>query len=316
MERKSRRKWETTIEGAIRVCGFASVVFVALIFIFLVKDALPALRSATLGELLAGQTWRPTSSAPLFGMLPLIVGSALVTAAALVLAIPLGVACAVFVSEVAPPWLREILKPVVELLAAIPSVVFGFVGLALMGVWLQQSAVALSKGLAGPQWLVEALNMPTGLAAVTGATVLAFMALPTIISIAEDALSAVPKSYRQGSLALGATRWQTVVRVTIPAAKSGLLAAVMLGVGRVVGETMTVLMVTGNSPVIPSLTRGLFRPVRTMTATVAAEMGETAHLTPHYHVLFMLGTLLLLITFALSTAADYVTHKGKHVEHR
>jgi phosphate transport system permease protein len=316
MQRRVRRGGETLIEAAIRICGVASIVFVALIFIFLVKDALPALKSVTLGELLLGRGWRPTAVKPEYGMLPLILGSLLVTVASLVLAIPLGLACAVFVSEVAPRWLREVLKPVVELLAAIPSVVFGFVGLALVGAWLQHTAVAMSQGLPGPAWLVEALNMPTGMAAITGAAILAFMALPTIVSISEDALSAVPVPYRQGSLALGATRWQTIMRVTIPAAKSGLLAAIMLGVGRVVGETMTVLMVTGNSAVIPSLTKGLFRPVRTMTATVAAEMGETAHLSEHYHVLFMLGVLLLLITFALNTAADYVTHKAKHVEHR
>jgi phosphate transport system permease protein len=181
---------------------------------------------------------------------------------------------------------------------------------------VQKGALALSKALPGPEWLTEALDMPTGLSALTGAIVLGIMALPTIVSISEDALSVVPKSYRQGSWALGATRWQTIVGVTVPAAKSGIIAAVMLGVGRAIGETMAVLMVTGNSPVMPELVKGLFRPVRTMTATIAAEMGETAHHSPHYHALFMLGLILFLITFAVNTAADIVTHKSKHVEHR
>ena len=310
------RVWERIVEAAIKACGYASVFFIGLILLFLVKDALPVLRSAGIGELVGGTVWNPTAGEAGFGFLPLILGSLVVTLGALVVAIPMGVACATFLSEVAPRVVREVAKPMVELLAAIPSIVFGFVGLVVMGDWVQGCAAALSKAVPGPEWLTEALNMPTGLSALTGAIVLGIMALPTIVSISEDALSAVPRAYRQASWALGATRWQTIIGVTIPAAKSGIIAAIMLGVGRAIGETMAVLMVTGNSPVMPELVKGLFRPVRTMTATIAAEMGETAHQSPHYHALFMLGLILFLITFAVNTAADIVTHKSKHVEHR
>lgn len=316
MKRSFQKKSEAVIEAAIKFAGVASIIFVVLILFFLLKDALPILRNSTLGELLSGQQWRPTSTPTLFGYLPLILGSFLVTVAALVIAVPLGVACAAFLSEVAPSSVREVVKPTVEVLAAIPSVVFGFVGLVILGAWVKAGANAAGDALPGPEWLKAALAMPTGMAALTGAIMLALMTLPTIVSISEDALSAVPRSYRMGSWALGATRWQTIVTVTIPAARSGIIAAIMLGIGRVVGETMTVLMVTGNSPVIPKLTNGLFRPVRTMTATIAAEMGETAHQTDHYYALFMLGLLLFLITFAVNTAADYVTNLNKHVETR
>jgi phosphate transport system permease protein len=316
MRRRVQRLWETVVEAAVRVSGIASIVFIALILFFLVRDAVPLLKTATVGELLAGQKWRPTSEPSLFGFLPLIAGSLLVTTGALLMAIPMGVGCAVFLAEIAPRRLREIVKPMVELLAAIPSVVFGFVGMMVVSAWLQRTSVGLSEALPGPGWLVTALNMPVGLAAVTGSVMLALMTLPTIVSISEDALRAVPRSYREASLALGATRWETIKGVTVPGAKSGIVAAIMLGIGRAVGETMTLLMVTGNSPVIPSLTKGFFRPVRTMTATIAAEMGETARASEHYHALFMLGTLLFLIAFAINTVADIVIHRGKHVEQR
>jgi phosphate transport system permease protein len=316
MSRRVQRIQEGVIEAAIRLCGVAAIIFVLVILGFLLKDALPLFKTVTVRELFAGTTWNPTASAPRYGMLPLLLGSVLVTVGALVLAIPAGVACATFLSEVAPRGLREVVKPVVELLAAIPSVVFGFVGLLIVGEWLKQTCRTAGAALPGPEWLTAALNMPTGLAAITGAVMLAIMTLPTIVSIAEDALNAVPGSYREGSLALGASRWQTIISVTLPAAKSGIIAAIMLGVGRAIGETMTVLMVTGNAPVMPSLAKGLFRPVRTMTATIAAEMGETAHQSEHYHALFMLGVILFAITFAITTLADYITHKSKHVEHR
>ncbi len=311
-----RKTIEAAVETAIRLSGVASIVFVILIMGFLFRDALPILREATLGELLAGREWRPTAAEPQFGFLPLILASLLVTIVAIVLAVPFGIGCAVFIAEVAPRWFREAAKPIVELLAAIPSVVFGFLGLMLLGVWIKTASGHLGQSLPGPAWLTEALTMPTPLAAITGAVILALMALPTIVSIAEDAISAVPRSYRDASLAMGATKWQTIRRVVLPAARSGILASTMLGIGRTIGETMTVLMVTGNSPVIPSLTKGLFRPVRTMTATIAGEMGETAFRTPHYHALFLLGLCLLLITFAVNTAADVVMNRNVHVERR
>jgi len=310
--RRLGRATEWCIELAIRFCGVAAVVFVVLILAFLLRNALPALSSVSLGDALSGELWRPTSSPPKFGFLPLILGSAFVTVGSLVISVPLGVGAAVYLAEVASRRVREVAKPLVELLAAIPSVVFGFVGLMLVGSWIQKSSRAAGDALPGPDWLKAALDMPSSMAAITGAVLLALMTLPTIVSIAEDALNSVPERFRQGSLALGATRWQTIRGVTVPAARSGIMASVMLGVGRAVGETMTVLMVTGNAAVVPSITNGLFRPVRTMTATIAAEMGETAHQTPHFHVLFLLGLLLFLITFCVNTTADIITHRGQH----
>jgi phosphate transport system permease protein len=192
----------------------------------------------------------------------------------------------VFVREVAPPWAREVLKPMIEVLAGIPSVVLGFFGMTLVAPLIR-----------------EVLGAPTGLTAFTGALLLAYMALPTVISVAEDALDAVPKSYRDASLAMGATQWQTIWRVVVPAARSGILTAVMLGMGRAIGETMAVMMVTGNAARMPLTLDSLIRPVRTMTATIAAEMGEVARGSTHYHALFGVGIALFVITFLINLAA-------------
>jgi phosphate transport system permease protein len=185
----------------------------------------------------------------------------------------------------APEWLRDILKPLIEILAGIPSIVLGFLG------W-----VALAP-------IIQRAGAPTGLTAFTGGLILAYMALPTIISIAEDAIDAVPKAYREGARAIGATEWQTTYRVVLPAARSGLVTAVMLGIGRAIGETMAVLMVTGNAANMPFGTQMLFEPVRTMTATIAAEMGEVAQGSPHYHMLFGIAIVLFLITFGINSLA-------------
>ncbi|NIU61813.1 MAG: phosphate ABC transporter permease subunit PstC, partial [Pseudomonas stutzeri] len=236
--------------------GFSAIFFVALIFIFLLKEGAPAFWEVTLGNLF-GQRWYPNED--LFGTLPLILGSLLVTAGAVIIALPLGLATAIFVRELAPDWLREILKPLIEVLAGIPSVVLGFLGMIAIAPLMRES-----------------LNIPTGLTAFTGSLMLAYMALPTIISVAEDAIDAVPKGYRDGALAMGATHWQTIWRVVMPSARSGVIMAVMLGIGRAIGETMAVMMVTGNAARIPREWYALFLPARTMTATIAAEMGEVA----------------------------------------
>lgn len=283
---------EFIVERLILLAGVLSIVFVLLILGFLFRDAFPLLRDVSLREMLTGDRWLPTSDPPRFGMLPMILGSLYVTVGALVVAVPLGLAGAVFISEVAPPALREFLKPAVELLAAVPSVIFGFIGLLLVGPWVQQR-----------------LDLPLGQFAALGSLILAFMAIPTIVSVSEDALRAVPRVYRENSLALGATAWQTIHCVTVPAARSGLIAAVLLGLGRAIGETMTVLMVTGNAPVIPHGLLAFMRPLRTMTATIAAEMGEVAVGSEHYHALFMLGLLLLLITLAVNLAADAIVRR-------
>ena len=286
-----RPRWgEVLIENLIRVCGFSAIAFVAIIFFFLLREGLPALVRVSPLEMLK-QRWYPTFD--LFGMLPLLLGSALVTVLSMVIALPLGLATAIFVREVAPTWAREVLKPLIEVLAGIPSVVLGFLGMIAVAPLIRQH-----------------LGAPTGLTAFTGAAMLAYMSLPTIISLAEDALDAVPKSYRDAALALGATRWQTIWRVTLPAARSGVLIAVMLGVGRAIGETMTVMMVTGNAARLPLTLDSIFRPVRTMTATIAAEMGEVALGSTHYHVLFMVGIVLFVMTFTINVIASLIVIRG------
>ena len=280
----SRRRWsECIIETLIRVLGFSTIGFVTLIFLFLLREGLPAFVEVPLSNLL-GTRWYPTFD--VYGMLPLVLGSILVTALAIVIALPLGVATAVLVREIAPGWAREFLKPMIEVLAGIPSVVLGFFGVTVIAPLVR-----------------EVLGAPTGLTAFTGTLVLAYMALPTIISVAEDALDAVPKSFRDAGLAMGATQWQTIWRVVVPAARSGIVTAVMLGMGRAIGETMAVMMVTGNAARLPLTPDSLFRSVRTMTATIAAEMGEVAQGSTHYHALFGLGIMLFLLTFVINLVA-------------
>ncbi len=291
-ETKPRRRGvEFAFEALIRVLGFSSIAFVLLIFLFLLREGLPFFFQVPLGDFL-GTRWYPTFD--LFGTLPLLLGSILVTVTAIAIALPLGLATAVFVREVAPDWAREILKPMIEVLAGIPSVVLGFFGMTLLAPLIREN-----------------LGTPTGLTAFTGALLLAYMSLPTIISVAEDALDAVPRSYRDAGLAMGATQWQTIWRVVVPAARSGIVMAVMLGMGRAIGETMAVMMVTGNAARLPLSLNSLFRPVRTMTATIAAEMGEVAQGSTHYHALFGIGIILFLLTFIINLAAASAIFKRR-----
>ncbi len=286
-----RRKLEWLIETLVRVLGFSAIGFVAMIFVFLLFEGVPAFLEVPLDNLFSVR-WYPTSG--LFGTLPLIVGSLVVTVVAMLIAFPLGVGTAVFVREIAPSWAREVLKPLIEVLAGIPSVVLGFFGMITLAPIIR-----------------ETLHVPTGLTAFTGALLLAYMALPTIISVAEDALDAVPKSYRDAGLAMGATQWQTIWRVVVPAGRSGILMALMLGMGRAIGETMAVMMVTGNAARMPASLRALFLPARTMTATIAAEMGEVAHGSTHYHVLFGVGLILFIVTFSITLAAASVMFRRR-----
>lgn len=289
---QSRRRWlEFATESTIRVLGFSSIGIVLLIFLFLLREGLSALLDVPLSNLL-GTRWYPILD--IYGMMPLFLGSILVTLLAILIGLPLGVGTAVFVREVAPGWAREILKPMIEIMAGIPSVVLGFFGMTLLAPIFHQY-----------------LGLATGLTAFTGAIILAYMALPTIVSVAEDALDAVPKSYRDASLAMGATQWQTIWRVVVPAARSGIVTAVMLGLGRAIGETMLVMMVTGNAARMPLTADSLFRPVRTMTATIAAEMGEVAQGSSHYHVLFALGIVLFLVTFIINLTAAATIFKKR-----
>ncbi len=286
-----RRLKELIIEKTILLNGFACIFFVVLIFFFLAKDGLALFRTISIRDFLFGQLWNPIAEPPQFGILPLFLGSFLVTLGATAISVPLGMACAIFIGEIAPRWMRELLKAGVELLAAIPSIVIGFVGMTMLGPMVK-----------------NIFHLPTGLTALTGSFALAFMAIPTIVSIMEDAISSVPRSYKEGSLALGATHWQTIYRVIIPAASSGIVAAIMLGIGRVIGETMAVMMLTGNASVMP---RTILEPVRTMTATIAAEMGETVHGSEHYFALFALGLVLFAITFIINLIADAALHRKR-----
>ncbi len=284
-----RKIKEFVIEKFILLSGLLSIFFVALIFLFLLKEGLALFQTVSPADFLAGKKWYPISEPPRLGILPLIYGSLMVTFGAALISIPIGVAAAVYIAEVAPRKVKEILKAGIELLAAIPSVVLGFVGIVTL--------VPLVKNV---------FHLPTGLTALSGSVMLAFMAMPTIVSIAEDALYSVPKIYKEGAFALGATHWQVIVKVILPAASSGILAAVMLGIGRVIGETMAVMMITGNAAVIP---KSILEPIRTLTATIAAEMGEAVVGSEHYYALFAVGIVLFVISFAVNVTADMFLHK-------
>jgi len=293
------RRWETfaesAIEAVIRLCGISAIVFVFGIFFFVFREGSHFLfHGFNFREFFFSQEWYPTSQSHVrYGVLALIAGTASVTVTAMVVAVPFGIGAAVFVSEFCGPRMKETLKVTIELLAAIPSVVWGFVGLTVMN-----------------RLIMAVFHAPIGLNMLNGGVILALMAVPIIVSIGEDALKAVPDSYREAALALGVTRWQMVYRVLLPGAKNGLLAAVLLGVGRAVGETMAVLMATGHAVKIPT---SPLDSVRTLTATIAAELGEASVHSDHYQVLFIIGILLFTITFMVNLTADLVVRgvKGK-----
>jgi phosphate transport system permease protein len=279
-----RRIIDSLTEKIIFICGMLSIFFVILIFSFLFKEGFIFFKHFGFIKFIFGTLWYPTSEPAQFGILPLIIGSFLVTLGACLVAIPIGIMTALYISEIAPKYLRDILKFLVELIAAVPSVVIGFVGMIFF--------VPVVKSI---------FKVPTGLTAFSGSIMLAFMAIPTIVTISEDAIHSVPCHYREGALALGATKWQAIRRVVLKAAMPGIIAAVMLAIGRVVGETMAVMMITGNSASIPF---SIFSPVRTMTATIAAEMGETVRNSIHYQALFAIGLVLFIVTFIINFIAD------------
>ncbi len=293
---KSSQSWSDQLTTRlIQISGYSAILFVILIFYFLLSSGTPTIFEVPLTSLLSTR-WYPIED--YYGILPLLGGSLLVTFGAAIIAVPLGLATAIFVAEIAPRWAREILKPFIEILAGIPSVILGFIGLMVLARYVR-----------------IIFDLPTGLTAFTGSILLGLIAVPTIVSVAEDALDAVPRSYRDASLALGATHWQTIWHVTLPAARSGVLTAIMLGVGRAIGETMAVMMVTGNAAVTPTSLSALFAPARTMTATIAAEMGEVATGSTHYHTLFFIGILLFIITLTVNvTAAAVVFRQRKRAE--
>jgi phosphate transport system permease protein len=297
---QSRRPWldraEPLIEWIVRLCGWSAIVFVFAIFFFVFREGAPLLfGNLDLVEFFTSPNWRPDSEVrPQYGILALLIGTVSVTLLAMAIAVPLGLGAAIYVSEFAGVRIKETFKVVIELLAAIPSVVWGFIGYTVLG-----------------PIIIWATGAPVGINLLNGGIILALMSVPIIVSVSEDALRAVPDSYREAATALGASRWEIVYRVLFPAARNGLLAAVLLGVGRAIGETMAVLMATGHAVQIPG---SLLDPVRTLTATIAAELGETVAGDDHYRVLFVIGIVLFAIAFAVNLTADLVV-KGIRGEH-
>ena len=278
---------EPLVEWVIRICGWSAIFFVVAIFLFVFVEGAPMLAHLDLKEFFTSPNWRPTSQVQeQFGILALIAGTLSVTAVAMAIAVPFGLGAAIYISEFASPKARETLKIVIELLAAIPSVVWGFIGYIVIA-----------------PIITKLTGAPVGVNVLNGGVILALMSVPVIVSVAEDSLRAVPDSFREAALALGANKWEMVYRVLFPAAKSGLLAAVLLGVGRSIGETMAVLMATGHAVQIP---HSLLDPVRTLTATIAAELGEAVRGDHHYRVLFLIGIVLFAFVFIVNVSADLI----------
>jgi phosphate transport system permease protein len=274
-----------------------AVIAILFILLFLVRDAYPILGQVSLPDFLLGLSWEPTAAVPLYGILPLIVGTILVTIGAMVFAVPLSIGCAIFISELATPQMKAILKPAIELLAGIPSVVYGFFGLVVLTNFIRIT-----------------FNLPSGLTWFAASILLGIMALPTIVSVSEDAISSVPCEFREGSLAIGATRWQTINRVIVPAALSGIAAAIILGIGRAIGETLAVLMVAGNTAIIPNPIWDIFSSVETLTGALGIETGEVAFNSNHYHALFAIAVVLLFITLIINLSAIAILrylHEGR-----
>jgi len=279
-------KTENIIKSVFGLLAFSSLLFLLGIIVILFKEGLPVFKYVKLFEFIGGKFWYPTYDPPAFGILPLILGTFWVTIGAMLIAVPLGIGSALYLHEIAGYRERAFLKPIIELLAGIPSIVYGFFGMVILAPFLQRL-----------------LHIPIGLCLFTASFILGIMAVPTVSSLAEDALDYVPESFREASFALGANRWQTLVKVVIPAAGSGISTAIILGVSRIVGETMTVLMVAGGAAVIP---KSLFEPVRPMTANIAAEMGEAVVGSAHYHALFGIGLILFLITLIFNMIAEMI----------
>jgi phosphate transport system permease protein len=288
-----RQQIERTMNVFFFVVASASITILLLIMLFLFSEGLPTFTFVSVKDFLFGIYWYPTSDPPDFGIFPLIVASVSVTILSAMMSIPLGVLTAVYLSEIATPRVGEIVKPAVELLASLPSVVIGFFGMVLVAPFLQ-----------------TVFDLPTGLNLFNASLMLAFMSIPTICSISEDALHSVPPALREASLALGATQFETTLRVVLPAALSGISTAVILGMSRAIGETMVVLMVAGGAAMVPG---SIFDPVRPMPASIASEMAEAPFRGEHYYALFATGIVLFLFTLLFNIVADYIQHRFKQV---
>jgi phosphate transport system permease protein len=287
----NRKTKEIFIKYIFFVFALVAIIVLAMIVFSLFREGLPIFRQVSVKDFLFGREWYPTFDPPYFGIFPLIVGSFIVTIMATLIAVPLGVLAAIYISEIAPRAIKEVLKSVIELLAGLPSVVLGFFGMVVIAPILQ-----------------NVFDLPTGLNIVNASMILALMAIPTISSISEDALYAVPQEFKEASYALGATKFETIAKVILPAALSGVTTAVMLGMARAIGETMVVLMVAGGAAAIPE---SIFDSVRPMPASIAAEMGETPYRSLHYHALFATGMVLFFLTLTFNLIADYVSNKFK-----
>ncbi|MEQ8151266.1 MAG: phosphate ABC transporter permease subunit PstC [Smithellaceae bacterium] len=285
----NRTTKEKIIKFILFLFALVSVLVLALIVFSLFREGLPIFREVSLGDFLLGLEWYPTADPPLFGIFPLIFGSLVVTLISTIIAVPLGVLSAIYIAEIAPASLKEILKSIIELLAGLPSVILGFFGMIVVAPWLQ-----------------DTFDLPTGLNIINASVILAIMAIPTISSISEDALYAVPREFKEASYALGATKFETITKVIFPAALSGVSTAVILGMSRAIGETMVVLMVAGGAAAIPE---SLFDSVRPMPASIAAEMGEAPYRSLHYQALFATGMVLFALTLIFNLVADYVSHR-------
>jgi phosphate transport system permease protein len=287
----TRHLREIIIKKLFAFFAILSVLILGLIVLFLFREGIPLFKEISVTQFLFGSAWYPTYKPPEYGIWPLIVGSLIVTFFASLIAVPFGLLSAIYISEIAPARIKEILKSVIELLAGLPSVVLGFFGMVIVAPWMQ-----------------EFFDLPTGLNIVNASFMLAVMAIPTISSISEDALYAVPREFKEASYALGATKYETIIKVAIPAALSGISTAVILGMARAIGETMVVLMVAGGAAALP---RGIFDSVRPMPASIAAEMGEAPFQSGHYHALFATGIVLFVVTLVFNLIADYLSTKFK-----
>ncbi len=296
--RNIRNLRENGIRGLWFITAIFAVLAIFFILFFLVLNAYPVLDTVSVQEFLTGETWNPSGAAPAHGIFTLIIGTLLVTIGAMAIAIPLGIGSAIFIAELASPRVKSIAKPAIELLAGIPSVVYGFFGLIVLTNWLRIS-----------------FDVPSGESWLAGSILLGIMALPTIVSVSEDAITAVPRMFKEGSLAMGATHWQTIRRVIVPAAFSGITAAVILGMGRAIGETMAVIMVTGNAAIIPDPIWNVLSPVRTLTGTLGIEMGEVAVGSAHYHALFGVAVVLLVIALIVNLGAQVILKRIQEQTH-
>ena len=322
-------KWQTkekTVEIIIKSVGLTSVMLLLLIGFFLFKEAFHIFYKAGVAKVIFGSAWYPTHDPPDFGMFPLIMGTVSVTFLTVAMAVPLGLATAIYVAEVANHRVKEFLKPMIEMLASFPSVVLGFFGMVIIAPFLSnwlspllsEKLPELLKGTNIPflsttlaDFCYDKLFIASGLNITTAALMLTIRAIPVIASIAEDALTAVPRTYREASYSLGADKWETIWRVVVPASVSGLSVAVILGVGTIIGETMIVLMVAGGAAVVP---HWMFDAARPMPAAIAAEMAEAPYRSLHYHALFGIGAILFIVTFILSFISDFVSKRYRAVK--